>query len=279
MTDAAPLPSDQAELLFVGNATLLIRFGSLTLLTDPNFLHRGEFAYLGHGLASRRLTEPALTTAQIPPDLDAVVLSHLHGDHWDRRARRALNRATPVITTPHAARRLQAIHGFHRAVGLQTWQQHDLVRENSRVRITSMPGRHAAYGPVRALLPPVMGSMLEFATAAGDTVLRLYLSGDTLFFDGLAAIAARYPDLHLAVLHLGGTRIAGLLLTMDGAQGARAAELLGPRSILPVHFNDYRAFHSPLDDFIDEARHRGLAERLIHCLPGQRIRIGPGRHA
>ncbi|EFL27480.1 conserved hypothetical protein [Streptomyces himastatinicus ATCC 53653] len=74
-----PPPDGAADFLFVGNATLLIRYGTLTLLTDPNFRHRGQYVYLGKGLVSRRLTESALAVEDIPSDLDAVVLSHLHG--------------------------------------------------------------------------------------------------------------------------------------------------------------------------------------------------------
>jgi L-ascorbate metabolism protein UlaG (beta-lactamase superfamily) len=99
-------PNLTAQLTFVGNATMLIRFGDLTLLTDPNFLHRGQRAYLGYGLSSKRLTEPALSIEDLPV-LDGIVLSHLHGDHWDRVAHRVLDRDLPVITTPHASRRLQ----------------------------------------------------------------------------------------------------------------------------------------------------------------------------
>ncbi len=59
---------------FVGTATTVLRLGGFTLLTDPNFLHRGQWAYLGKGLASRRLTDPALEIEQLP-QLDAVVLT------------------------------------------------------------------------------------------------------------------------------------------------------------------------------------------------------------
>jgi hypothetical protein len=75
-----------AELTFIGTATTLLEIGPFMILTDPNFLHHGERAYLGYGLWSKRLTEPALTPAQLPP-VDVIVLSHLHGDHWDRRSR------------------------------------------------------------------------------------------------------------------------------------------------------------------------------------------------
>jgi len=90
---------------FIGNATTLISAGGLTLLTDPNFLHRGQDAYLGYGLVSKRLKDPALRIDQLPP-IDAVVLSHMHGDHWDRVAQRGLDHGLPIVTTPDAAKRL-----------------------------------------------------------------------------------------------------------------------------------------------------------------------------
>jgi L-ascorbate metabolism protein UlaG (beta-lactamase superfamily) len=247
------------ELTFVGNATVLVRWGPFTVLTDPNFLHAGQRAYLGNGLFSKRLKDPALDVTELPP-LDLVVLSHLHGDHWDRRARRHLDRSVPIVTTPHASRRLQGWHGFHRAVGLQNWQTHTLTADDSRVRVTSLPGMHAP-GPVGRLLPPVMGSLLEFGDSTGDVALRVYLTGDTLMFDGVHEIARRCPDVHLAVVHLGGTTLpGGLVVTMDGSQGADLLEAVRPRQAVPVHFDDYTVMRSPLSDFTDEVARRGLSD-------------------
>ncbi|MFE1324090.1 hypothetical protein [Streptomyces sp. NPDC058741] len=53
---------DALDIHFIGNATVLLSQGPLTLLTDPNFLHRGQYAYLGPGLLSRRLTESLRST-------------------------------------------------------------------------------------------------------------------------------------------------------------------------------------------------------------------------
>ncbi|GHJ05397.1 MBL fold metallo-hydrolase [Streptomyces olivaceus] len=273
-----PTPPDgAAEILFIGNATLLIRYGDLTLLTDPNFLHRGQPAHLGYGLVSRRVTEPAVDVADLPhADLDAVVLSHLHGDHFDRVARRGLDRGLPFVTTPHGSRLLRGMYGFRRATGLRTWQRHTLRRGDSSVRVTSLPGRHAP-GPARFLLPPVMGSLLEFGDRSGETRLIVYLSGDTLMYDGLHEIAERFPDIHLAVLHLGGTTLpGGLVVTMDAEQGADLLDLLRPRRALPVHYDDYPVFRSPLQDFLDEADRRGHDARLVRCAPGERVTIGAG---
>jgi L-ascorbate metabolism protein UlaG (beta-lactamase superfamily) len=238
----------------------LIRYGPLTILTDPNFLHQGQHAYLGRGLTARRLTEPAMSVDELPP-LDAVVLSHLHGDHWDRVAQRGLDHHLPILTTPHAARRLQW-RRFSRAIGLPTWRSHELVRGDTRLTVTSMPGRHAPL-PVRRLLPPVMGSMLEFGPVAGPVRLRVYVSGDTLLIEELHEIPQRYPSIDAAVLHLGGTRLpGGLMVTMDGAQGAELLQLVKAGVAVPVHYDDYPVFKSPLSDFRAEVARRGLTDRV-----------------
>src|SRR4051812_3589816 len=149
----------QGSLTFIGTATVLIRYGGFTILTDPNFLHRGQSAKLGYGLRSRRLTEPALSIPELPP-LDVVVLSHHHGDHFDEVAAAGLDHALPVVTTPHAARKL-ARQGFSNPRPLECWQHTSAVRGDATVTITSLPARHAN-GPLNRLLPPVMGSMLDF---------------------------------------------------------------------------------------------------------------------
>src|SRR5829696_9558722 len=137
---------------FIGTATTIVRLGSFTVLTDPNFLHRGQRAYLGKGLWSRRLTEPAMQPADLP-SLDAVVLSHLHGDHFDRIARRQLDHTVPVVTTEHAASRLRG-YGFS-SHGLQPWSRYELTTGDESLTVESLPAVHA-YGALGKLLPPVM---------------------------------------------------------------------------------------------------------------------------
>ncbi len=263
------------SLEFIGNATTLIRYGEFTLLTDPNFLHRGERAYLGYGLVSKRLREPALDVAALPA-LDAVLLSHLHGDHWDRHARRGLDRGLPILTTPHASRRLQARPGFRRAMGLRPWESHTLVKGRRCLKVTSMPGKHA-FGVVGALLPPVMGSLLEYGDLDGRVEHRMYVTGDTLVFDGLHEIARRHPQIDVSVLHLGGTRLpGGILVTMDGRLGADLLQIVRPREAVPIHFDDYTVFTSPLSDFTDEVRRRGLDVAVTVLDRGERTPLRGG---
>jgi len=212
---------------FVGTATTILRIGSFTLLTDPNFLHREQFAYLGYGLASRRLTEPALQPHQLPP-LDAVVLSHLHGDHFDRVARRGLPRDLPIVTTAHGARRLDR-WGFTTHV-LENWQTHRMVRGDETLTVVSVPAAHA-FGVLGRLLPPVMGSVLEYVAGPGARPLRLYLSGDTLFHRGLAEIGEAFPSLDLAIIHLGGLRGISWVTSVIGCSSFSGQDFFRFRSV------------------------------------------------
>jgi L-ascorbate metabolism protein UlaG (beta-lactamase superfamily) len=268
----APGAAEEA-LTFIGNATTLIRYGGFTLLTDPNFLHRGEHAHLGYGLRSRRLKDPALSPEELP-DLDGVLLSHLHGDHWDGVAERHLDRGLPILTTPAAARTLRG-RGFAKASGLPTWRTRDMTKGDRRVRITAMPGRHGP-GPLRWVLPPVMGSMLEFGPREAEPQLRLYISGDTIMYDDLDEIGRRYPEIDIGLVHLGGTRLLGLVtVTMDGRQGADWAETAGCVTVVPIHYDDYTVMKSPLSAFEEEMKRRGMSGRLRLVERGASLPLQP----
>ncbi|HET8721279.1 MAG TPA: MBL fold metallo-hydrolase, partial [Nitrospira sp.] len=97
---------DQGAVKFIGNATVLIQYGGMTILTDPTFIHRHEQVSIGYGMHSTRLIDPAMEIGELPP-LDLIVLSHFHGDHFDQVAERDLDKAIPIITNAEAAKALQ----------------------------------------------------------------------------------------------------------------------------------------------------------------------------
>jgi len=266
-TEGGEADFGSGSIFFIGTATVLLRYAGFTILTDPNFLHAGDHVHLGYGLTSERLTNPALDIEELPP-IDFCVLSHYHGDHFDRIAEERLRKDLPIITTEHAASELKE-KGFTETFALDTWDAVNIEKSGARVRITSMPGKH---GPAltELFLPPVMGSMLEFSDAEGGrTSLRLYITGDTLVHDDLREIPKRYPEIDLALFHLGGTRIMGVLLTMDAEQGIEAIRIVNPREVIPIHYNDYDVFKEPLEEFKRAVEAAGFTERVRYLSHGE----------
>jgi L-ascorbate metabolism protein UlaG (beta-lactamase superfamily) len=255
----------QGSIFFIGNATVLIRFGSFTILTDPTFIHMHEEVSIGYGLHSKRLTNPALDIGDLPP-LDFVLLSHFHGDHFDQVAEAELDRMLPVVTTAEAAKELNK-RGFANTHALDTWEAINMGKGGVNLRITALPARH---GPpvVDLLLPEVMGSLLEWELPERGIAYRMYITGDTLLIDELHEIRRRYPHIDLALLHLGGTMVLGILVTMDARQGTEALQIIQPELAIPIHYNDYDVFKSPLSDFQHAVTEAGLAHKVRYLSHG-----------
>jgi L-ascorbate metabolism protein UlaG (beta-lactamase superfamily) len=258
------------SVFFVGTATVILRYAGFTILTDPNFLHQGDHVHLGYGMTSERLTEPALDIDQLPP-LDFVLLSHYHGDHFDQLVEKRLDKRLLILTTKQSATALRD-KGFRAARGMEQWESVTLTKGDAQLHITSLPGKHGP-GLLNYLLPSVMGSMLEFESATGKTALRLYITGDTLMHDSLREIPRRFPDVDLMLLHLGGTKILGLMLTMDAQQGIEMIRLIKPEETVPIHYNDYTVFKSPLEDFIHAVDKAGLSARVHYLAHGESYRF------
>jgi L-ascorbate metabolism protein UlaG (beta-lactamase superfamily) len=254
------------SIFFIGNATVLIRYAGFTILTDPTFIHMHEKVALGYGLHTTRLTNPAIEIHDLPP-LDLIVLSHFHGDHFDQVAERELNKSLPIVTTSEASKELGR-RGFDNSYPLGQWGSLAVEKGKVRLAITATPGRH---GPPLSdlVMPEVMGSILEFQASSGSPLFRMYITGDTLVIDDLKEIPHRYPDIDLALLHLGGTRILGVLVTMDAREGVEMMRIVNPRRAIPVHYNDYDVFTSPLSDFQREIAAAGLQERIHYLKHGE----------
>ena len=261
---------------FVGNATLVLRLGGVTIMTDPSFLHAGDHVHVGYGVFAKRLLDPALELAQLPP-LDAILLSHLHADHWDRAAESAIDRATSIVTTAQAANVLTK-RGFERAVALETWKTKRFTASTGgTVDITALPARH---GPpiVERLLPETHGHLLDTSLPDGRT-LRVYISGDTLVCEGIRAIAKRFPHIDVAFVHLGGTRIPhrriGILVTLDAKGGIDMLRILAPRTFIPIHNDDWSLFSSSLRDFLDASEANDLRDRIRVISRGETLDLAP----
>jgi L-ascorbate metabolism protein UlaG (beta-lactamase superfamily) len=67
------------------------------------------------------------------------------------------------------------------------------------------------------------------------------------------------------------------MVTMDAVQGADLMQLLIPRITIPVHFDDYPLFRSPLAEFRAEVTRRGLLDQVRFVERGDTVALNPIR--
>ncbi|KAJ4380042.1 hypothetical protein N0V86_004349 [Didymella sp. IMI 355093] len=272
----APSDSTNASLFFVGTATTILEWEGLRILTDPNFLHAGDHVHLGPGVSGTRRTNPAIDIEELP-HIDMILLSHYHEDHFDRLVEDKLG--ADSFTNVHALDFWDSL-----IVDVKP-QSVPVTSSTASLKLTGMPGKHVPPGPLNVAnellgaVPPTNGWMIELGYSSPSSSnadefasgYRVYITGDTLMVDELKEIPKRYEglDIDLMLIHLGGTTIPGpsvplLMVTMDAKQGVELMHLVNPDVTIPIHYDDYDVFLSPLDDFKKEVEKAGLSAKVVY---------------
>jgi L-ascorbate metabolism protein UlaG (beta-lactamase superfamily) len=245
------------RLTHVGGPTLLVEAHGWRVLSDPTFDPPGRRYGFGWGTSSVKTAGPAIAAADLPA-LDLVLLSHdHHADNLDDAGRALLPGAGAVVTTRSGAKRLGAAN----ATGLGAWETTTVTAPGlPDLTVTATPCRH---GP--PLSRPIAGEVVGFALQwAGDPAV-VWLSGDTVLYDGVREVAERLA-VDVAVLHLGSVRFGltgPLRYSMSGGDAVELLRLLRPRVAVPVHFEGWSHFseqetalHAVLDTADDDVRGR-----------------------
>jgi L-ascorbate metabolism protein UlaG (beta-lactamase superfamily) len=226
----------RVRLTHIGGPTVLIEVGGWRLLTDPTFDPAGGSYRFGWGTGSRKLAGPAIPASELG-EVDAVLLTHdHHDDNLDAAGRALLPSAGTVMTTASGAQRLGGD-----ARGLEPWASTRLEAPGRpTIEVTATPCRH---GP--PLSRPIVGDVIGFALRWDEqTDGVLWISGDTVLYDGVREVADRL-QVDTALLHLGGVRfpISGpLRYTMTAKEAVELCRLVKPRTIIPIHYEGWKHF-------------------------------------
>jgi L-ascorbate metabolism protein UlaG (beta-lactamase superfamily) len=249
---------DSPTITLIGGPTALIEVGGFRFLTDPTFDEPGEYT-LPH-VTLKKTSRPALGVDQIG-DIDAVLLSHdQHADNLDHRGREVLARAPRVFTTVVGAQRL----GGH-AEGLGPWRTVRLTKPDGRsVVITATPARHGPAG-----IEPFSGDVIGFVlTFPGNGTAPIYVTGDTVYYDGVAEVARRF-NAGVVLLFAGSAQTRGPFhLTMDTNDAIETARAFPEATIVPVHYEGWAHFKQSGDDLRKTFQALGFGEQLKLLEPG-----------
>jgi L-ascorbate metabolism protein UlaG (beta-lactamase superfamily) len=246
----------------IGGPTTLIEIEGWRFLTDPTFDGPGRRYSFGWGTSSRKLGGPAIAASALGA-IDVVLLTHdHHDDNLDEGGRALLPSAGAVVTTLAGAKRLRG-----GARGLEPWGTTTVdAPGRPSVEIIATPCRH---GPPLSM--PLAGDVIGFALRwDGQENGVLWISGDTVLYDGVRQVADRL-QVDTALLHLGGVRfpITGpLRYTMTARDAIELCRLVRPRTVIPIHYEGWKHFRQGRDAIErDFARAPEDVRRRIRWLP------------
>jgi L-ascorbate metabolism protein UlaG (beta-lactamase superfamily) len=91
--------------LWLGHATVLMRIGGLTVLTDPVLSDRIGMTLGPMTLGPQRIAPLLAAETHLPP-IDVILVSHAHFDHLDKPTLRRLARPQTTVITARQTKRL-----------------------------------------------------------------------------------------------------------------------------------------------------------------------------
>jgi len=199
---------------YLGHSSVLLEIDGVRVLTDP--LLRDRVVHLV------RHSEPVgLDEVR---SVDAVLVSHLHHDHFHPASLKLLDRGARLIV-PHGARARAERLGFERTSELAAGESTQV----GVLRIEATPAEHRS-GRLLARGPRPVGFRIAGTSSA-------YFAGDTDLFADMEKIRGDGLDLALLPVWGWGPRLpAGHL---DPTTAARAAALLEPRVAVPIHWGTF----------------------------------------
>jgi L-ascorbate metabolism protein UlaG (beta-lactamase superfamily) len=252
------------RITLVGGPTALIEVDGFRLLTDPTFDAPGAYQ-LPHVMLEK-LSGPALAAEAIG-EVDAVLLSHdQHADNLDHSGKAFLAKANRVLTTVAGAKRL----GGH-AEGLIPWATTELAGKDGRsLTITATPARHGPAG-----IEPLSGDVIGFVLASKDKSPPIYISGDTVWYDGVAEVARRFKA-GVVLPFAGAAQTRGPFhLTMDTNDTIETARAFPDAVIVPLHTDGWAHFRQNAKDLRASFDTLGFGARLKILEPGVATVIEP----
>ena len=182
------------RLTLIRNATLLLELGGARFLIDPMLADAGAYPPIGDPDGRRNPLVPLPRPAQDVVDAaDAVIVTHLHNDHFDRAAAELLPKEIPLFCQPGDEVTLRE-RGFGNVTPVAT------TVTALGVELTRTAGRHGTR-ELGESLGPVSGFV--FAAPAEPTT---YIAGDTVWCDEVADALTEHRPV-VTVVNAAGARL------------------------------------------------------------------------
>ena len=214
----AALPKESVEITQIRNATLHVVYGGVRFLVDPMLSDRHSWrGYEGTVNSEERnpLVHLPMTKEEIM-DVDAVIVTHLHEDHWDEDARKILPKALPIYAQNDTDAEIIRSQGFTDVRVLSA------TSNFNGVQLIKTEGRHgteAHYAAIGKLLGEACGVVFKVTGTKS-----VYLAGDTIWQEDVAAALEEHQP-EVVILNTGYAMVVGI----------EGGIIMGTQDVLSVH--------------------------------------------
>ena len=248
------------KLHLIRNATLRLEYAGTTILIDP--LLGSKHSYPSYvGIEDNPTVELPIPASEVLMGVDLMLISHLHGDHFDATAQDIIDKTLPIFCQPGDRETIET-YGFKRVVELESeTQQHG-------INIFHTGGQHGT-GKWAERLNPVTGFVFQHPHEP-----TLYWVGDSVWCEEVEHTLDKYQP-GVIVTHSGGAELKGSgPIIMDAAQTITVCQAAPSAVVIATHLEALDHCKTSRKDLQLAAEKSGIdLDRLLIPNDGELVEI------
>ena len=225
LTFAQTNSDKKPTLQLVRNATLLLEYGGKKILVDPMLSSKGAIESWA-GIQRNPTVDLKMPVNEIVKDLDLVLVTHTHDDHFDKAASKILDKSIELINQP-------ADKGFFEKEGFTNSTVLDDNKLWNGINIHRIESQHGT-GEVLKMMGKTSGFVLKAKNQP-----TIYIVGDAIWTEDIKKNIKKFkPD--YIIVNSGGALIKGYENTpiiMDEVQTMALISESGKAKVIAVHMD------------------------------------------
>lgn len=247
---------------WLGGPTMEITFNGMTILTDP-MLGEGSKAFLmGDPNEQFDLTKGPnvkhhARVNSLPHidlhEVDLVLLSHAHEDHFDQTAHRKLDSTINIVLPTEDVAKVKAL-GFSQLKALDYGNSMSFKAGKGTIKVTAIPADHSTNLALTPILGNGLGYLLQFSQSNWQKTI--YWTGDSMPTDKVFQAVTSVGKIDLLIPNMGAVGTTGPLgqISMGADDAIKFAKRLNVNNILPIHHSTYELYLEPIVKLVDKAK-------------------------
>lgn len=262
----------EIEITYIDTACVLLNINGFRIITDPALDNKTGFfpKLVGKPFIFSKKTMNPIADELIKP-IDLALVSHdQHGDNLDKSGKKLLENIPFILSTKGAEKRLKNLP----VIGLKPWESKHIETPLVKgLKITAVPAQHTNIKRLLYAVGHVIGFVIEWDNQHNGA---LYISGDTVLFEGISEIAQKFT-INTAILHLGAGAFPylkpKLRVTMNATEAIQITEILSCKQVIPIHYEGWWHFKEPVSAMKNELNLSSVKDKIIWLIRGQKQTI------
>ena len=254
------------KMRFIRSATFILRLDGFTSSVDPMLNPAGAVDPVAQTPNPRRnplvdLPFDDATLLQLLGEVDGVLVTHLHRDHWDARAIELLPKALPILCQPEDEGRIRE-GGFTNVLPITE------EREWRGIHFTRTTGHHGT-GEIGRRMAPVSGFVLKHAGSP-----TLYIAGDTIWCAEVDEVLRQHRPA-VTVVNAGGARfLTGDPIIMTAKDVVQVCRALPSTRVIATHLEAINHCLLSRAELRTALEQEGLSDQVLIPADGETIDLG-----